>query len=262
MGSLAAWALAAPAVSGQAAPGVQPNAPTSEDQRAAAEQRVRAEAQAVEQATGVHVRLLEAGELPSIASGPQPPVGQGGVLYRVLPPPAVQPSSPKLLANVGGDFAWHSAQTASDVDRAFIEASGGDNNRALSVGFAQNTYRDVGIVSKTVVSTGLSQLIEVTGTAVDPKFGSIDDAEQCTGTSVSVSVGYPTAYATAVVNGNKMTAHADTGTVRNFILNYSNAFRCTVNLPLPGKITRSNAGYMQWKHGGLSPNASSPGVWS
>lgn len=231
VGSLTAWALAAPAASGQAAPGVQPSAPTSEDQRAAAEQRVRAEAQAAEHATGVQVRLLEADAIASIASGPPPPVGQGGVLYRVLPPPSVQPSSPKLLATVGGDFAWHSAQGAADVDRAFIEASGGDGNRALSVGFAQNTYRDVGIISKTVVSTGLSQLIEVTGTAVDPKFGSIDDAEQCT------------------------------GTVRNFILNYSNAFRCTVNLPLPGKITRSNAGYMQWKDGGLSPNASSPGVW-
>ena len=164
--------------------------------------------------------------------------------------PTVDGSGGSLIAAV---WAWHSQQQGVGINNpAYISGSGGSGFRQFSVAFDQNTYRDVGVPvfgTKTIASTGYSQIFEWTGAAVAPSSGALTDSNTCTGPGISgLGVGLPVgATISAGFDSATQQAEVATGGSLNFTRNYSTTFQCRVSSAVPAQNTRWSGAEMVWK---------------
>jgi hypothetical protein len=211
---------------------------------------------------------IQASGIDPALSGPQPAIGHGGSLLVVSPPistPAAPTSRAVTAAAAASSFAFLAGQGGSSQASGIISGSGGTGSRKLSVGYSQNTYRDVGlpvIGTKTIQSSGLSQLIELTGGAAAPASGDLKDHNQCTSaklTGITASGSYDSGTVSVGLGvGSASTDNTiSTGTSLNFVKYYTNAFQCKALSASPAKATRNNSGDMNWKNGALSPTSAS-----
>lgn len=190
------------------------------------------------------------------------------------PPPGVPPvvdatTAPEVLSGppIVAAFGWHSTQRGGWAGEANIQGSGGNGNRRLMVLFEQNSYRDVGLFgigSKTLMSSGWTEMEEYSGAASTPDSGKIIDSSTCSGAKITgIEIGVPKAViiAASLTSVTQELPTAATGGSKKFKRNYNNVFQCRIPSASPAKTTRWSFGEMKWKNGSLSGSTSRDEFW-
>lgn len=175
--------------------------------------------------------------------------------------------SPQPVAAVAAAFVWHSRQAGGGANQPkLIDLSGGNNARQILVMFDQNTSRDVGVWgvgTKTVASTGVTGMKEVTNSAVAPTGGILEDQNTCTAPGITgLSVGLPAGVnIQGGANSATQTWSGGTGTSLDFKRHYNNTFQCRAQSAVAAKSTRRSIGEMSWKNGSVRVQTTDASFW-